>query len=384
MTSIQRILCTFASLLLMIFASAAVAQTTQSTPGPVAANSDAMFPFVLPPFDDSKTTTDVSWMNEEPAGAGGFVRTDGEHFVDGAGKPFRFWGVNLNFQGIFPPKDRAPLIAGRLAKFGFNAVRMHHYDGNAAPNGIWKAAAIGSTRLKMPREFDPEQLDRFDFFMNELIKRGIYVDLNLHVGRKVYTEEGFSRANALPDKDKGVNYFDEKLIAAHKDFARQILSHVNPYTNRSYANEPGVCSVEVTNENSLLGMWLDGSFSKIPEPYSRVLRDKWNNWLKAHYDESTLRAAWTEIDDPLNAADLIAMPYPPRIVNPNAPDARLDIGMNSLRRFRFKNDSGASADIDIDPLGGPTVDGFVRPGLSVLMKTLGNEKMGFSGQSRWT
>jgi hypothetical protein len=336
-----------------------------------------MFPFVLPPFDDAKTVTDVSWMNSTPAGANGFIKTEGEHFVDGNGNPIRFWGVNLNFNGVFPPKEQSPKIAARLAKFGFNAVRIHHFDGNAAPTGIWKPLIIGGSRLKIPREFDAEQLNRFDFFMAELMKRGIYIDLNLHVARKVLTEEGFPQASALPEKDKGVDYFDAKLIAAQEEFSRAILKHINPYTHRAYADEPGVCAVEMTNEDSLLGMWLDGSFSKIPDPYARALRDQWNDWLKAKYDESTLRAAWTELDNPLDPNDILAMPYPIGIANPNAPDARLDIGMNSLRRFQFKKDSGAAADVDLDPLGGPTLDGFVRPGLSVLLKSLGNEKWGF-------
>lgn len=362
-------------LLLCLLALPTVAAPNVSTP--LTDPRANMFPFALPPFDDAKTATDVSWMNSTPAGANGFIKSQGEHFVDGAGNMMRFWGVNLNFNGVFPPKEQAPGIAARLAKFGFNAVRIHHYDGNAAPTGIWKAAGEGSSRLKMPREFDADQLDRFDFFMSELIKRGIYIDLNMHVGRKVLTEEGYPRASFLPEKDKGVNYFDEKLISAHQDFARQILQHVNPYTGRAYADEPGVCAVEVTNENSILGMWLDGSFSKIPEPYAKPLLDKWNAWLKARYDDASLRAAWTERGDALNPNDILALPYPSNIVNPYAPDARLTIGMNSMRRFKFKADTGAQAELDLDPLGGPTINGFVRPGLSTLLKSLGDEKWGF-------
>lgn len=359
--------------LVFILSSPLFAQTVGTPTRP-----SVMFPFAMPPFDDSKTATDVSWMNgTTSAGANGFIKTSGEHFVDGAGNVIRFWGVNLNFNGVFPPKDQAPKIAARLAKFGFNSVRIHHFDGNGSPNGIWKSFGTGSTRLKMPREFDPDQLDRFDFFMAELMKRGIYLNLNLHVGRKVFTEEGFPQANALPDKDKGVNYYDEKLITAQKEFSRQILTHVNPYTERSYANEPGVCAVEMINENSLLGMWLDGSFSKIPAFYQKPLREKWNDWLKSKYTEASLRARWTELDDPLDATDLLAYPLPNGIVNPNAPDSRQAIGMQVLKRFVSKTDSGAQIEADLDPMGGPTMNGFVRPGLSLLMKSLGNEKWGF-------
>ncbi len=360
---------------LLLFCPVVLAQNSSSTG--TSNTRNALFPFILPPFDSTKTVTDVSWMNTVPAGANGFIRTEGEHFVDGKGNRIRFWGVNINFNGVFPPKEQAPGIAARMAKFGFNAARIHHFDGNAAPNGIWKSAGIGSTRLKMPREFDPEQLDRFDFFMAELMKHGIYINLNLHVGRKMQVEDGISRAGELPDKDKGVNYYDEKLIAASKDFASQILTHVNPYTQRSYADEPGVCTVEITNENSLLGMWLDGSFSKISNHYQEPLQEKWNDWLKVKYNEDTLRAAWTELDDPLSPTDVLALPLPQGIVNPNAPDARQTIGMQVLGKFKAKVDSGAQISADLDSMGGPTLNGFVRPGLNVLLQNLGNEKWGF-------
>jgi hypothetical protein len=359
-------------LALLVFVSHSYAQST-----PAPSNAAAMFPFALPPFDASKTVTDVSWMNVVPAGANGFISTSGEHFVDGKGNLVRFWGVNLNFNGVFPPKEQAPKIAARLAKFGFNAARIHHYEGYPAPNGIWKSFGIGSSRVKMPREFDAEQLDRFDFFMAELMKRGIYLDLNLHVGRKTQTEEGIPRAAALPDKDKGVNYYDEKLIVAGEEFARQILTHVNPYTKRAYADDPGVGAIEITNENSLLGMWLDGSFSKIPEFYQAPLRERWNDWLKKRYAEESLRSAWTELDDPLDPFGMLAQPLPMGIVNPNAPDSRQAIGMAVLKRFVPKTDSGAQISVDLDSMGGPTLNGFVRPGLSVLLKNLGGEKWGF-------
>lgn len=223
-----------------------------------------MFPFAPPALDDSTTVFDLSYLNEKPAGAKGFVRVSGEHFVDGSGKKLRFWGVNLNFEGVFPDKDLAPRIAGRIAKFGFNAVRIHHYEGNATPRGIWKAAAIGSTRLKLPREVDADQLDRLDFFVSELIKRGIYINFNLHVARKVVEGEGVTNAALLPDKDKGMGAVDAGFEKANIEFARFLLQHVNPYTTRAYKSEPGVCAIEVDNESSVLTNWLDGSLAKLP------------------------------------------------------------------------------------------------------------------------
>ena len=348
------------------------AKPTLPSPAPTT-----MFPFALPPFDSSTTPTDVSWMNDVSAGARGFVSTQGEHFVDGQGNVLRLWGVNINFVGAFPSKTEAPKIAARLAKFGFNAVRLHHYEGYAAPNGLWKAVAIGYSKPKIPREFDAEQLDRFDFFVSELIKRGIYIDLNLHVARKTTESEGVLYASVLPEKDKGLNYFDPQLIRLQRDFSRAILTHVNPYTNRAFKDEPGICALEMANEDSLLGMWLDGSLS-MPNNYLYQLNDKWMAWLKARYQtEAAFKRAWTEIDAPLEGADILSFPLPPNVANPDATDAQKSVALNELLRFNLATVAGAQGTTVIDPIGGPSVDGFVRPGLTVNLQKSGSVTWAF-------
>ncbi|HVF10386.1 MAG TPA: hypothetical protein VNA16_06270, partial [Abditibacteriaceae bacterium] len=281
-------------------------------------------------------------------------------------------GVNLNFNGVFPAKADAPRIAARLAKFGFNAARIHHYEGYAAPAGIWKAAAIGASKAKIPRELDADQLDRFDFFLAELIKRGIYINLNLHVGRKAQEAEGFVTAAALPDKDKGISYYDEHLITLQQEFARTLLTHVNPYTGRAYKDEPGVCAVEVANENSLLALWLDGTLTKVPPAYLEPLRARWNAWLGAKYSDATLHEAWTETNDPLHAADLFAAPLLNDGLNLQAPDALIQGEVRTLRTLQLATTGGAAGRIMVDALNGATVDGILRAGLSANLQTAGN------------
>lgn len=416
--------------LLGFVASARAQMAPPATPASLAAQG--MFPFAPPPLDDTANVMDLSYLNEKPAGARGFVRTAGEQFVDPAGKPLRFWGVNLNFEGVFPDKETAPRIAGRLAKFGFNAVRMHHFDGNAAPRGIWKMAAIGSTRLKMPREVDPDQLDRLDFFVAQLIQRGIYIDFNLHVARKLMESEGFVNASQLPEKDKGVAAFDARFEAANKEFASLLLLHVNPYTGRAYKDEPGVCALEVDNENSVLSLWLDGSVNKLPQPYSETLRVSWNNWLNRKYgSEAALRRAWTEIDVPVSGPDLLNPPVPRRalptptptpnssaatagVILPTAdPGAPTILGQPQdllpdgtvappdtsapvtaaapvlqvptvapeitagLDRWKLNLAGGAAGTIVRDDLGGPNVNGFLQPGLTLDLPRAGNVTWAF-------
>jgi len=336
-----------------------------------------MFPFALPSFDGAPGPTDVSWLNEAPAGKSGFVRARGEDFVDGAGRKLRLWGVNLNFAGAFPPKDQAPQIAARLAKFGFNSVRMHHFEGYGAPSGLWKSVP-GSGRILLPRQVDPEQMDRLDFLVAQLIQHGIYVNFNLHVGRKSLEGEGVPVPSRLPEKDKGASYFEPALIQQQRDFASLLLLHVNPYTRRSYASEPGVCAVEVSNENSLLGLWLDSGLGSLPPETEALLRQKWNAWLGRKYSEVSLRRAWTELDEPLAPANLLLGALPFDVVNPNAPDALISISSTVLQaNFSLATVGAAQGALSFERAGGPTVDGFARPGLLVGMRREGSVSWAF-------
>jgi hypothetical protein len=182
-----------------------------------------------------------------PAGKSGFVHVAGGHLVDGAGKRIRFWGVNVTDWSrgsvMIPSKDDAPMYASTLARFGVNCVRLHFLD-LATPRGL-----IDSSKDDT-RSFDKDQLDRLDFWIAELIRHGIYADLNLNVGRS------YKPADGVKDPDrirwgKGLTYFDPRLIELQKEYATALLAHRNPYTKTEYRAEPGVAIVEIANENAL-------------------------------------------------------------------------------------------------------------------------------------
>ena len=137
-------------------------------------------------------------------------------------------------------------MAARLAKFGVNAVRFHHMDMQKAPGGIF--AADGKT-------LDPDQLDRLDFLIARLKENGIYADLNLHVSR---TYPGMPTWEGGPTYHKGVDNFIPEMIEWQHRYARDLLTHVNPYTKARYADEPAVALVEINNENALLQDWWGG------------------------------------------------------------------------------------------------------------------------------
>jgi hypothetical protein len=138
-------------------------------------NGADRFPFHIPGDDAADTVTDFSGLSHRPAGAGGFVRIQDGHFTTDLGR-LKIWGVNICFGANFPSRDESGKIAAHLAKLGVNGDRLHFFDHAPAPAGILGPITSGK------RELDPEQLDRQDYFLDQLHRRGIYVNINLHVG----------------------------------------------------------------------------------------------------------------------------------------------------------------------------------------------------------
>ncbi|MCX5639001.1 MAG: cellulase family glycosylhydrolase, partial [Planctomycetota bacterium] len=211
------------------------------------------------------------------------------HFYRG-GERVRLWGVNLSFGANLPAREDAPYVAARLAAAGVNAVRCHHTDTAQFPRGLWDSNDA--------RRLSPEALDRLDYFIDQLARYGIYVNINLHIGRVHSQYLGLPKTNS--EYDKISNIFTPALIDAQKQYARELLTHVNKYRKVRYADDPAVAIVEITNENSLF-MWdNEKTLQTLPPYYADILRGKFNAWLKVRYgSDEKLRQAWGEGAQPL-------------------------------------------------------------------------------------
>ncbi len=239
-------------------------------------STDGMVPFTL----DHRAAmlkhspVDVSFLLDAPAGKHGFTRVVDGHLATGDGKRIRFWGVNITDRSRgsrqIPSKGDAGYIAATLARFGVNCVRFQFLD-LEAPRGLLDGRTQGS------RTMDGDQLDREDFFIAELEKRGIYIDFNLLVGRPFKSADGVQDANLLREGAKGTSLFDRRMIELQKEYAEQLLAHRNPYTKLKYTEDPGVAIVEINNENALyMGF-------RAPSPfYQHELTELYDTWLSKH------------------------------------------------------------------------------------------------------
>jgi hypothetical protein len=224
---------------------------------------------------------DVSFLLDAPAGKHGFVRAEGAHLVTGDGKRIRFWGVNVTDWSkgsvMVPSKEDSPLWAATLARFGVNCVRFQFLD-LPTPRGLIDAKRDDT------RGLDPEAFDREDFFIAELEKRGIYINFNLLVGRPFKVGDDVHDYQEIREGAKGISLYDPRLIELQKEYAKQLLTHNNPYTKSEYRNDPAVAMVEINNENAL---WV-GFHSPSPY-YDHELADLYNAWLKKNLNAEDLK-----------------------------------------------------------------------------------------------
>ena len=221
-------------------------------------------------------------LHDKPAGKYGYVRAHGPHFEfeKKPGVIQRFYGVNLCFSANFIEADVAKRLAKRLARLGYNAIRIHHHDG-----GFVEGSADQTT-------LNPQQIAKWDALIAACIEEGIYVTTDLYVSRPVmWKTVGIDRPGYIQMNEYKI------LVAVHegawenlKQFTRQWLTHVNPYTGRRYADEPALAWLAIVNEGNF-GNFLD-LMRNIPE-----WKQAWSNWLAGK--KKTEPEAYKDIDDTL-------------------------------------------------------------------------------------
>jgi len=225
---------------------------------------------------------DLRDLLDAPAGRHGRVGVRNGHLVAADGTRMRFWGCNLVFGAAFPPADAAGAQAERLARAGFNLVRIHHPDSAHGP-GYFDYARAGPDGLPL----HAENMERFDRLFAELKARGIYVHLDLYTLRQFGPRE--DAPPGLRAGQKHVVMYDERLRRLYDATVARLLLHTNPHTGLRYADDPAVAVVQLLNEQSM--QWWDAP-PEAPGCLER-LGAQWNRWLLHRYGtRQALEAAW--------------------------------------------------------------------------------------------
>lgn len=224
---------------------------------------------------------------DAPAGKHGWLKVVDGHFAfeDSPDVRRRFSGPNLCFEGCCPPEDLADEFADRLVRLGYNTIRVHHYE---------KTLSMGDKGWDGHYDwhaFAPEKIARFDRFMAACFKRGIYVTTDLFVSRVVLWKDVGERLGNKGESWIHPRHLYKALVmldeVAYQDWcawARLFLTHRNPHTGRTYAEEPGLPLVALVNENCLYPVW--DTLRKHP-----LFVAEWKRWLQAERakDETFLK-----------------------------------------------------------------------------------------------
>lgn len=248
----------------------------------------AMFPY-RPTHEAPENITNVStWpcWEKGAAGVNGFIKAEGDHFVDGTGAERRFLGTNICFTGCFPSHEDADKVASELARYGINLVRLHY---------VHHRVPAGRAYPRQDSFLEPVQLERFDYLFAKLKEKGIYTYFQLNIARKFGEDNGIVNAKQLPYFYHGIDNIDARFIQLQQYFINEILSHKNPYTGLAYKNEPAIGMLELANENTITYAWFTPRyrFPQLVEPYMTELKASWNDWLRDEYKTTeALKKAW--------------------------------------------------------------------------------------------
>jgi hypothetical protein len=186
---------------------------------------------------------------DRPAGQHGRVAANGSALVFEDGTSARFWGTNVAARTLYTgDHDQVCNQAKRLASFGFNLVRLHHHDSG------WLRPNVFDNPGRSTRSVRGGALEAIDWWVKCLQDEGIYVWIDLHVGRSFASGddvEGLAELRGRKGEGKAFNYVNEDIEVRMQEFARQYFDRENQYTKRRYPDDPGVVAVLITNENDL-------------------------------------------------------------------------------------------------------------------------------------
>lgn len=264
-------------------------------------------------------TPDLSGLNHVPAGVLGRVEARGGQLVFADGTPARFWGANLQAYALFQTEPQfIKAHAKRIAGLGFNLVRIHHHDSHwVQPNVFGKNAAD-------TRTLDANSMRKLDQWIAALKSQGVYIWLDLHVGRRFTAQDRVPDFNEIASDEghadiQGFNYISPEIERQMLDFQNAYLGHRNGLTNLTYAEDPAVIAVMLTNENDLthhFGNRLlpDKNVPKHNQTYMSLAREfahsksldpdaTWRSWehgpskiflsdLEKRFNERMIRAVW--------------------------------------------------------------------------------------------
>lgn len=188
--------------------------------------------------------------------------------------PLRLFGVNLAFEANFPTEDDAKRIAKRFARLGVNLVRLHHMDSNPDIDPHDAKSILLSGPFP---SINMQSIARLRFFIDELKKNGIYIDLNLHVGYRFRpsVDNVPNTLGEMPRQSKPLHMISPVMIRLQQEYAKKIINLLN------LRDDPVLAIVEINNESSLVHAWQTGLLEKVLDgDYKKQFFSRFSEFLE--------------------------------------------------------------------------------------------------------
>jgi len=238
---------------------------TKELPVVMRANSEWM-PLINRKDVKPGSILDFSDLLDAPAGKYGFARNvNGRiEFEKRPNVPVRFYGANIAFMTHYMNRELTDKMVNFAAQIGYNIIRMHHFD----------KALTEPFRTTL----NPERLDRLDYLLSALKKRGIYTTIDLFSLRN-FPKGAFPEC---PDWAPGEHDFkvliflSDSAMKNYQEYAANLLNHVNPYTGLAWKEDPAIISMCMINEDTI--------FSNLFAPQAgKLVQKRFEQWLASKH-----------------------------------------------------------------------------------------------------
>lgn len=217
---------------------------------------------------------DFSFLTDVPAGKYGRIIASPDGRLVYEKRPdqtVRLWGENICQYALRHPKPVFQSLAEYFSQMGLNLIRLHHHD-----NDLVDPKSETSTELNY------EHLDRLEYFVAELKRNGIYITTDLFTSRKVKPGDAIPEMQTLFQNKKTPSLtvpfkvlipFSDAAFNNWKTFAKKWMTHRNPYTGMTWAEDPVLVYVNLVNEDNLSIWW--NSCELAP-----FIQKKFDQWTK--------------------------------------------------------------------------------------------------------
>jgi len=252
---------------------------------------DTWFPFNPTDYYKPGSLNMSDWL-DKPAGKHGFLQIKGKDFAFEDGTPVKFWGVNIAGDAPFSNAEKATEWTRFMAKYGINGVRFHKFTWDATDG-------IHSTQIT------DENWKHFDFFCNSLRTAGIYYSWSHIYGHRVMKADSARLLAYEEVKDTKFPWshlnsttcslvnFAEDLQALNIELTVNMLNHLNPLTEKRYADDPALSFIELQNEDNIYWAAIEETLKQTPT-YRKLLCKKFSDWLQNKYKtQQSLNDAWS-------------------------------------------------------------------------------------------